>query len=121
MMLDRTRASLIKFLSLLPFLVSALLPVGMMPVVSGEGTFKLVICTGHGLEERSLPASDGEPERVSTWCPLSLLSASFLAPARIDQGKAIQVAAAHVEPVERDIPATTDIATFRPRGPPPIL
>ncbi|MGI9503412.1 MAG: hypothetical protein ACR2RE_10205, partial [Geminicoccaceae bacterium] len=116
-MLDRARASLVKFLCLLPFIVSVMVPVGLMPAVSSEGAFTLVICTGHGLEERSVPATDDEPESASAWCPFSLLSVPALAPARIDQGGGLQVAAVYVGPIERDSPATTDVATSRPRGP----
>ena len=118
-MLDRRRASLAKFLCLLPFMVSVLVPAGLMPAVSNSGTFTLIICDGHGSESHS---TDGESEEgASSWCPFSLLSASVLLPAQFSQGRTIHDAVAQVSFVDRDVPATTDIAASRPRGPPLIL
>lgn len=120
-MLHRPRASLIRYLCLLPFMVSVLVPAGLMPAVSGDGTITLVICTGHGPEERSFPADESEPDGASSWCPFSLLNASVLVPERIDEGRADQRETVQAVVIERDVPATSGIATSRPRGPPSIL
>ena len=119
-MLVRRRASLVKFLCLLPFMVSLLVPVGMMPAVSSSGAFTLVICHGHAAEKH-LP--DGKSEKgASSWCPFSLLSAAVLLPVRIGHDQAIQDAIVlRIGFVDREVPATKEAARARPRGPPTIL
>jgi hypothetical protein len=101
-------------------MLSALVPVGMMPRVSSEGTLTLVICTGHGAEERSFPLPDDDPDRAASWCPFTLLGASLLPPAPIEAARTAPFAA--VEPVfaALDIHRDAALGRPRPRGPPPI-
>ncbi|MEM9440257.1 MAG: hypothetical protein AAGA73_07425, partial [Pseudomonadota bacterium] len=59
-------------------MISTLLPAGMMPSVSSDGSFTLIICTSDGAQEHSFPDEDEEQNSASSWCPLSLLSAPAL-------------------------------------------
>ena len=121
LMFARRRPIWARSICLLPFLVSMLIPVGMMPAVSGNGVLTFVVCTAHGLQERSFPAPDEEPQSTSSWCLFSLLSAPVLRPASsyafgTDYNDVIEPAL-----VELDAEAALDVATARPRGPPFIL
>ncbi|MEM9629182.1 MAG: DUF2946 family protein [Pseudomonadota bacterium] len=111
----------LRLLCLLPFMVSALLPAGMMPAVSADGSFTLVICTADGAEERSFPVEGEQQNSASSLCPLSLLSAPALPSAPVywtdsRLGEIVDFIVA-----ARDVPTTRNVRTPRPRGPPSIL
>lgn len=120
-MLMRLPPSWVQLLCLLPFMASVLLPVGMMPAVSSDGTITLVICTAHGPEERSFPDPADEPEGASSWCPFSLLSAPVLPTAPVRSADSLVGEIVDVVANQRDVPIQRDIRTSRPRGPPSIL
>jgi len=111
-----------RFLCLLPFLASTLIPIGMMPVMSGDGTLTIVICTVHGPQERTVPLPGGEqPEGVSTWCPYSLLSAPALPAGPVHVVGIDHHETATLAIVTDGVPTRADIATGKPRAPPTIL
>ena len=120
-MLMQPAPSWLRLLCLLPFMVSALLPAGMMPALSSDGSFTLVICTPDGAEERSFPTDDEQQNSTSSWCPLSLLSAPVLpsAPEQWTENRLAETVDFVV--AKRDVPTTRNVHTPKPRGPPSFL
>ena len=120
-MLKRLTSPRIRFLCLLPFMISVLLPIGVMPIITGDGSITLIICTVHGPEERSLPPHDEEPEGSASWCPFSLLGSLAVPSAPInwvnhETGEIVDIAVNI-----RDVPMPRDVHMSKPRGPPSIL
>lgn len=120
-MLKRFTSLRIRLLCLLPFMISVLLPVGVMPTINGDGSITLIICTVHGPEERSFPSHNEEPEGAASWCPFSLLGSPAVPLAPIDwvnhdTGEIVDIAVSI-----RDVPMQRDVHVSKPRGPPSIL
>jgi len=120
-MLTHNPSFWVRFIFLLPFLANTLMPVGMMPAVSGDGTITLVICTAHGPQERTFPASDEEPKGTSSWCPLSLIGTPVLPSAPAPAPFARRHESVDLIVFKLDAPAHVDFGAFRPRGPPITL
>ncbi len=70
---------------LLPFLLVAVLPNGVMPAASGDGWFTVTICTTDGLRTvvldesgQEVPVDQNEDARHGSLCIFSLLSAELI-------------------------------------------
>lgn len=120
-MMMRSLPSWFKLLCLLPFAVCALLPVGMMPGVSSDGTLTLVICTPEGAFEKSFPVSDQNTEHAAEWCPFSQLSTPALLPLPIRTVGNDRFTKIRIVVSQHDVLAHADVPHPQPRGPPVTL
>lgn len=117
--------SWIRLLALLPFLVTSLLPVGLMPAVTGDGALTLVICTPDGPQERSVPvsgpASDEQPEKVFERCLFSLHAAAIVMPTLVRGAEPVAFAAASIPALPQSSWQDAFFVSPKPRGPPVAL
>ncbi|MEZ5933643.1 MAG: hypothetical protein R3F54_17170 [Alphaproteobacteria bacterium] len=106
---------------MLPFLLTSLLPVGLMPAATGDGTLTLVICTLDGPEQRSIPASEKAPEKTSERCLFSLHAAAVVLPATVRIAEPTAFAAVSSPLLPQPSRQGAFFATPKPRGPPVTL
>ncbi|MEM9629643.1 MAG: DUF2946 family protein [Pseudomonadota bacterium] len=110
---------------LLPFVLTSLLPFGLMPAPSGHGLVTLVICTADGAVMLAVPADqapppseDGRSHDVPAPCPFSLHAAPAVLPPAIKVSEAVTY---RLSPpaITPELPGRIDpIVNPRPRGPP---
>jgi hypothetical protein len=110
-----------RLLPVLPFLLTCLLPVGLMPAATTDGTLTLVICTQGALELRSVPAPDDEQSEASERCLFALHATAFLLPATVRAAEPLAFAALVARVGAPPCRRAAICASPKPRGPPVIL
>ena len=123
------RESWLRLLPLLPFVLTSLLPLGLMPAPSGHEFVTFVICTLDGAATRVVPADqaplpaedDGGSDDAPALCPFSLHAASAVLPPAIQIAEAVSYRTAPPA-IMPELPGRAKaIVNPRPRGPPVLL
>jgi hypothetical protein len=124
----RHRGSWLRLLPLLPFVLSSLLPLGLMPAPSDNGLITFVICTPDGAGTRSIsadqapvPAEDDGSDNASAPCPFSLHAALAVLPLPLQVAEAVAYRIASPAIMAERPDRADAIVDPRPRGPPVLL
>lgn len=114
---------LVAALVLVPVLLAALIPAGLMPVRAADGALTLVLCTPEGPVTLAVDPATGEPVQAAPdRCAWAMAHAAAALP---DPLPVITPAPRAVEPLRTalaSLPASQDRHPAPlPRGPPPLI